>query len=113
MWGGEEKVRLRVASERYIDFHRSREHRSFDDYEMNSFLPLDIIPEKGSVNFPLADTTCTCCHRQFPREEFRANQMRKNEQKCRVCKEIKRRKDKERLRREREEDYGYADYGDE
>ena len=101
---GEEKVRLRVASDRYVDFYHNRVDRTFDGYEMNSFLPLDIIPEKGSVNFPPADTTCTRCHRQFPREEFSANQMRKREQKCRVCNEIKRREDKERNRREREEE---------
>ena len=70
--------------------YRGRTERSFDDYETNAYLPLDIIPGKGSLDFEPANTACTRCHRLFPREEFSVTQLRKREQKCRVCKEIKR-----------------------
>ena len=85
-----EKPRLRVASERYVDLYRGRAERLYDGYETNNFLPLDIIPEKGSLNFPYPDTKCTRCHREFSREEFSFTQLRNGEQKCRVCKEVKR-----------------------
>ena len=88
---GKERSRLLVASEKYVDFYRSRNERSYDDYETNAFLPLDIIPEKGTtLGFPRVDTSCTGCTRKFPREEFSVTQLRKGEQKCRVCKEVKR-----------------------
>ena len=87
---GGEQARLRVASEKYVDLYRGKRERSFDDYETNAYLPLDIIPDKGTLDFPAANTECTRCHRRFPREEFSATQLRKGEQKCRVCKEIKR-----------------------
>ena len=87
---GGEKARLRVASEKYVDLYRGKAERSFDDYETNAYLPLDIIPDKGTLDFPAANTACTRCHRQFPREEFSITQLGKGEQKCRVCKEIKR-----------------------
>ena len=89
--GGEE-ARLRVASERYADYYRSRTTRSYDDYERNAYLPLDIIPDKGTLDFAPATTACTLCHRLFPQEEFSEMQLRDGEQKCRVCMEIKRRK---------------------
>lgn len=103
---GGEQARLRVASEKYADMYRGKTERSFDDYETNAFLPLDIIPDKGTLDFPSADTQCTRCHRRFPREEFSMTQLRNGEQKCRVCKEIKRQDDvkKEWERRERAED---------
>ena len=85
-----EQARLRVASEKYVDLYWGKTIRYFDDYEMNAYLPLDIIPEKGTLHFPYANTGCTRCHRRFPREEFSATQLRKGEEKCRVCKEIKR-----------------------
>lgn len=85
-----QQERLRLASERYADMYRSRFVRYFDDYESNAFLPLDIIPDKGTLNFPPANTSCTCCHRMFPLEEFSKTQLRNREQKCRVCKEVKR-----------------------
>ena len=102
-----EQARLRVASERYVDMYRGRTTRSFDGYEMNALLPLHIIPEKGALQFAPANTECTRCHRLFPREEFIANQLRNGEQKCRVCKEIKRREDVQRNRERRfqREDY--------
>lgn len=90
---GGEQDRLRVASEKYTDLYRGKTERSFDDYETNAYLPLDIIPEKGTLSFPAANTACTCCDRRFPQEEFSLTQLRKGEQKCRVCKEIKRLED--------------------
>jgi len=95
---GGEQARLRVASEKYVDLYRGKTERSFDDYETNAYLPLDIIPDKGTLDFPAANTECTRCHRRFPREEFSATQLRKGEQKCRVCKEIKRLEDVQRNR---------------
>ncbi|XP_074608850.1 piRNA biogenesis protein EXD1-like [Acropora palmata] len=90
---GGEKDRLRVASEKYTDLYRGKTERSFDKYETNAYLPLDIIPEKGTLSFPAANTTCTRCDRRFPQEEFSLTQLRNGEQKCRVCKEIKRLED--------------------
>ena len=95
---GGEQARLRVASEKYIDLYRGKTERSFDDYETNAYLPLDIIPDKGTVDLPFANTECTRCHRRFPREEFSITQLGKGEQKCRVCKEIKRMEDVQRKR---------------
>ena len=94
-----EGARLRVATEKYVDLYRSKTTRSFDDFETNALLPLDIIPDEGTLSFPPADTKCTRCKRLFPREEFTKTQLKNNEQKCRVCKEIKRRAD---VRRKRE-----------
>ena len=84
---------LRVASEKYVDMYREKTERSFAEYETNAYLPLDIFPDKGTLDFPASSTECTCCHRRFPREEFSKTQLRHGEQKCRVCKEIKRRED--------------------
>ena len=117
-----EEARLRVASERYVDYYRGRTYRSYDTYEMNALLPLDIIPDEGTLAFPHADKECARCHRRFPREEFGANQLRNVEQKCRVCKEIKRRADKKQNKQDQwerrahrystdEDDFMY--YGDE
>ncbi|KAK3736420.1 hypothetical protein QZH41_004031 [Actinostola sp. cb2023] len=89
----EELPRLRVASERYVDMYRCKNERSYYDYETNAFLPLDIIPDKGTLHFPFATTECTECERRFPREEFSVTQLRKGEQRCRVCKKVKLRAD--------------------
>ena len=86
---GGEQARLRVASDKYVDLYRGKTERSFDGYEKNAYLPLDIIPDKGTLDFPAANTVCTCCDRWFPHEEFSLTQLRNGEQKCRVCKEIK------------------------
>ena len=74
---GGEQDRLRVASEKYVDLYRGKTERSFDDYETNAYLPLDIIPDKGTLDFPAANTACTRCHRRFPREEFSVTQLEK------------------------------------
>ena len=61
----------------------------------DGYLPLDIIPKKGT-RIPLKATqTCTTCERKFPRQEFSNTQLKNGDQKCRVCKEIKRREDVE------------------
>jgi len=89
----EELPRLRVASQRYVDMYRCKSVRCYDDYETNAFLPLDIIPDKGTLNFPFATTECIECERRFPREEFSKTQLRNGEQRCRVCKKVKLRAD--------------------
>ncbi|XP_021372172.1 piRNA biogenesis protein EXD1-like [Mizuhopecten yessoensis] len=81
--------RLRVASKRYADIWRGKEDRSFDEYEFTALLPLEIIPEIGTLGFPAATTKCTICDRMFPREEFSRNQLQNGTQKCRVCKKVK------------------------
>ena len=86
---GGEQARLRVASEKYVDLYRGKTERAFNYYETNPFLPLDIIPDKGTLDFPAANTECMGCHRRFPREEFSLTQLRNGEQKCRVCKQIR------------------------
>ncbi|XP_060073078.1 piRNA biogenesis protein EXD1-like [Ylistrum balloti] len=104
--------RLRVASKRYADMWRRKEERSFNEYESNALLPLDIIPESGTLSFPHASTKCTKCDRMFPRDEFSGIQLRQGVQKCRVCKKIKLRIDVQQNREDnwgREEEYCYFD----
>ena len=115
---GGEQARLRVASDKYVDLYRGKTERSFDEYETNAYLPLDIIPDKGTLGFPVANTVCTRCHRRFPHEEFSVTQLRKGEQKCRVCKEVKRLEDVQQNREDNwernacaEEDYVYIPEG--
>ena len=111
---GGEQARLRVASEKYVDLYRGKTERSFDEYETNAYLPLDIIPDKGTLDFPAANTECTGCHRRFPREEFSITQLRKGGQKCRVCKEIKRLEDVQKHREDqwkRAEEHVYIPEG--
>ena len=88
---GTDHIRLRTASARYADMIRCKTRRCFDEYEKNALLPLRIIPDKGTIYFPPANTACTCCHRLFPRDEFWVAELRRGAQKCRVCKEITRR----------------------
>lgn len=83
--------RLRVASERYADIWRNMDERSFDQFEFNAFLPLDIIPEENTLSFPFASTKCTKCQRMFPHDEFRSVHLRNGSQKCRVCLKIQQR----------------------
>ena len=115
---GGEQARLRVASDKYVDLYRGKTERSFDEYETNAYLPLDIIPGKGTLGFPVANTVCTRCHRRFPHEEFSITQLRNGEQKCRVCKEIKRLEDVQQNREDNwernaraEDDYVYIPEG--
>lgn len=115
---GGEQARLRVASDKYVDLYRGKTERSFDEYETNAYLPLDIIPDKGTLGFPVANTVCTRCHRRFPHEEFSVTQLRNGEQKCRVCKEVKRLEDVQQNREDNwernareEEDYVYIPEG--
>ena len=115
---GGEQARLRVASDKYVDLYRGKTERSFDEYETNAYLPLDIIPDKGTLGFLVANTVCTRCHRRFPHEEFSITQLRNGEQKCRVCKEIKRLEDVQQNREDNwernasaEDDYVYIPEG--
>ncbi|KXJ15622.1 Exonuclease 3'-5' domain-containing protein 1 [Exaiptasia diaphana] len=70
----QELAQLRVASERYADMYRAKSERSFDRYEMNAYLPLDIISCDESA---YQGIHCTGCKRIFPREEFSKNQLSK------------------------------------
>ncbi|XP_021372133.1 piRNA biogenesis protein EXD1-like [Mizuhopecten yessoensis] len=97
--------RLRVASERYADMFRRKEDRSNDSYESNALLPLEIIPETGTLGFPGASTKCTTCDRMFPREEFSGIQLRQGNQKCRVCKKVKLRIDVQNNRPDSVDEY--------
>ncbi|XP_021376603.1 piRNA biogenesis protein EXD1-like [Mizuhopecten yessoensis] len=81
--------RLRVASERYADYFRSMPVRTNGMFENHALLPLYIIPDEGSMSFPFASTKCVGCNRLFPRHEFSKTQLRKGQQKCRVCKKVK------------------------
>ncbi|XP_020913445.1 piRNA biogenesis protein EXD1 [Exaiptasia diaphana] len=89
---GEELSRLRLASERYTDLFRGKAVRSFDQYEGNGFLPLDVIPSEDGEDNLTADTLCNGCKRLFPQDEFSEYQLRHNEQKCRVCSSLRKRK---------------------
>ena len=91
-----EQDRLRVASERYADMIRGKTERYYDEYEKNAYLPLGIIPDRGNLDFVPGSASCTGCHRLFPRGDFSNF---RGEQKCKVCQEIKRRRD-ERSRRQ-------------
>lgn len=77
--------RLRVASERYADRYRSMTDRNYDKYECNAYLPLEIIPEKGRLDFPSASTPCSKCNRKFPHDEFLPAHLSRGIQKCCVC----------------------------
>ncbi|XP_069104946.1 piRNA biogenesis protein EXD1-like [Argopecten irradians] len=80
--------RLSVASEKYADIWRAMEERRFDKFEFNACLPLDIIPEEGTLSFPFASTKCSKCQRKFPTDEFRSKQLRNGTQVCRVCRKV-------------------------
>ncbi|XP_033760530.1 piRNA biogenesis protein EXD1-like [Pecten maximus] len=84
--------RLTVASEKYADLWRCMEERTFDRFEFNAFLPLDVIPEEGTLSFPFASTKCSKCHRKFPHDEFRNIQLRNGTQTCRVCRKVQQQK---------------------
>ena len=46
-----EKARLRVVSEKYVDLYRGKAERSFDEYETNAYFPLDVIPNKETLDY--------------------------------------------------------------
>lgn len=100
---GKYHERLCVASARYADRYRFLEKRTYDDFERNEYLPLDIIPNEGVISFPSGNTPCVACHRYFPREEFSFTQLGKGVQKCRVCKKVKEWLDEEENRKRYEE----------
>ncbi|XP_033761075.1 uncharacterized protein LOC117342894 [Pecten maximus] len=90
--------RLRIASSRYADYFRSMPVRTYGLYENHAYLPLDIIPDEGSAGLPFASTKCVGCRRLFPGEEFSKTQLRKGDQKCRVCKKVKLKSDVQKNR---------------
>ena len=59
---GGDLERLRVASERYVDLYRGRAKRYYDRYETDAYLPLDITPDEGTLDFAPATTACSLCH---------------------------------------------------
>lgn len=85
--------RLRLASGEYCKTKRSMVMRRYNEYERNPYLPINIIPPKGSAFIPPGNTKCTGCLRLFPYDEFTKTQLRKRIQLCRVCKLIKSHKD--------------------
>ncbi|XP_052776794.1 uncharacterized protein LOC128214392 [Mya arenaria] len=109
----EEKTRLEIASQIYVDLKRSIPARTYNEFENNKYLPVDIIPDKGSSSFPKGNVSCTECYRQFPGDEFSKKQLKMRKQMCRTCKAVKRDKDvhQNRLanfeRAEREESVDY------
>lgn len=80
--------RLEISSTTYCNLRRQMQRRYFDGYERKTFLPFDIIPEKGKGR---GNTICTGCERMFPYDEFVKKHVRDREQKCRVCKIVKHR----------------------
>ncbi|XP_013401995.1 piRNA biogenesis protein EXD1-like [Lingula anatina] len=85
--------RLKVASTCYVSLKRSIKNRRYDNFEKNGYLPLNVIPEKGYVNFSPYQSSegpeCVGCQRCFPREAFTKTQLRNGEQKCKVCRKVK------------------------
>ncbi|XP_013379994.1 piRNA biogenesis protein EXD1 [Lingula anatina] len=85
--------RLKVASARYVSLKRSIKKRRYDIFERNGYLPLNVIPEKGHVDFSPYQSSkgpkCVGCQRRFPREAFTKTQLRNGEQKCKVCRKVK------------------------
>ena len=85
----EEKQRLVIASDQYVDLKRSIPVRDYNKYEDNPYLPINIIPAKGTTEVPTGYTACTTCRRRFPRDEFSKTQLKKRIQKCRTCRKVK------------------------
>ncbi|XP_071787208.1 piRNA biogenesis protein EXD1-like isoform X1 [Asterias amurensis] len=86
---GQGMQRLRIASKVYLDFQRARLRRHFDEFETNEYLPMYVIPAKGSLVFPHRNKECVGCLRDFQRSDFSNNQLRLRTQKCVVCKRVK------------------------
>ncbi|XP_052777939.1 piRNA biogenesis protein EXD1-like [Mya arenaria] len=103
----EEMSRLKIASQIYVDLKRSIPNREYNDFENNRYLPVDVIPDKGSVSFPVGDISCKTCHRRFPRAEFSNSQLKTNNQMCRTCKKVKNDND---LHQNRLDNYERAQY---
>ncbi|XP_033631720.1 piRNA biogenesis protein EXD1-like [Asterias rubens] len=83
--GPHDMKRLRIASKVYLDLKRERKTRSYDEYESNRYLPMYVIPAKGSLRLPFCDTQCFSCKRDFPRSDFKRYHLRNGTQKCAVC----------------------------
>ncbi|XP_052776793.1 uncharacterized protein LOC128214391 [Mya arenaria] len=85
----EEMERLKIASNVFVDLKRSIALRDFSKFENNSYLPIDVIPKKGSKGFEPGYTQCQKCRRPFPVSEFSKTQLRACTQMCRTCKKVK------------------------
>ncbi|WAR24145.1 EXD1-like protein [Mya arenaria] len=85
----EELARLKIASRIYLNLKRFIPCRKYNEYENNTYLPVDVIPDKGSSSFPKGYVSCTECYRQFPEDEFSIRQVKKKNQMCRTCKKVK------------------------
>ncbi|CAG2209269.1 unnamed protein product [Mytilus edulis] len=83
----EKMDRLEISSTTYCNLRRQMQRRYFDGYERNTFLPIDIIPEKGQMGKERGNTIYTGCERMFPCDEFVKKHVRNRE--CRVCKIVK------------------------
>ncbi|VDI19390.1 Hypothetical predicted protein [Mytilus galloprovincialis] len=83
----DEKIdRLKIASASYCNSKRCLHSRYFNEYELNPFLPTNIIPEKVSVEIKIRHKVCKGCKSMFPYDEFPPKQLIDRQQKCRVCK---------------------------
>ena len=89
------RERLEISSERFAKYFRELPTRTYDEYEKNGFLPLNVIPNvvcgRVDTTKPRADTRCFGCKKFFPRREFPRHQLQLGTQKCKVCKEVRRR----------------------
>ena len=77
---------VQVASQKYLDFFRSRVTRTHDKFERNGFVPWRIFPTKGGSG---QETMCQKCRGNFPRSDFETDQLRRGNQMCLVCKRVK------------------------
>ncbi|XP_071807509.1 uncharacterized protein [Asterias amurensis] len=96
---------LRDVSNRYVDFYRLKEDRSYDNYEGNPFLPWRIFQSYYSK-----EVQCVGCKRLFPSADFTNTQKREGVQKCPVCRKVKNVADVQQNRkdnRNRESDYDF------
>ncbi|XP_033645073.1 piRNA biogenesis protein EXD1-like isoform X2 [Asterias rubens] len=84
---------LRDVSNRYVDFYRLKEDRSYDNYEGNPFLPWRIFQSYYST-----EVKCVGCKRLFPSADFTTTQKREGVQKCPVCRKVKNVKDVQKSR---------------
>lgn len=89
----EEMTRLRISSHIFNNITRSMKDRLYNEYELNGYLPIDVLPLKDQADFVTGSTLCNGCKREFPENEFSNAQLRKGAQMCRVCKKVKSDKD--------------------
>ncbi|XP_013380686.1 uncharacterized protein LOC106151813 [Lingula anatina] len=79
-------TQLKEASGRYVDLKRSISRRIYDDFEENTYLPLNIITY---TEYDLdEDHKRELCQRHFPSEALMGNRIKK----CKVCFQVEREK---------------------